>query len=186
MFALFTFEMNNYLIYENKKQRPKPRNDVYLHVNLNSISMIKKYVLLLTSSFLLVACNKDAKKQYSHWKVNGVAYSSNNVEATEAYNRPVSSVYCRDKTRFDISFNIEKLPHSGEFPVRNDNSQSPSIVSVGFCFNTVCYGVKENNIATLKASDINGKAQYALAPTWFVNFNNPDDSLLIEGIFNEP
>ena len=65
-------------------------------------------------------------------------------------------------------------------------TQNPTYVSLWFYFDTIPYGVKEGNIVKLYASEQNGKAQYSLKPTWFFNYNNSNDSSLIEGIFNEP
>jgi len=40
---------------------------------------------------------------------------------------------------------------------------------------------------TVYATSIKGKVRYTLPPSWFVNYDNPTgDSILIEGVFNEP
>ncbi len=65
-------------------------------------------------------------------------------------------------------------------------TQNPTYVSLWFYFDSIPYGVTASNTVKLHASEQNGKAQYTLPQTWFVNYNNPQDSLLVEGVFNEP
>jgi hypothetical protein len=38
----------------------------------------------------------------------------------------------------------------------------------------------------LVAASVNGKIQCTLAPTWFSNYYDTKDSVLINGTFNEP
>lgn len=146
---------------------------------------MKKITLILLGTLLLAACKKEEPKQYSHWKVDGVAYSSNNVIAEEGYHRPISAIRCRDKIRFGISFNIGELPHYGEFPIQHYTGD-PSVANVWFYFDTVAFRMLENTMPTLKATEQNGKAQYILSQAWFRKSTPPYDTVLIEGIFNEP
>lgn len=38
----------------------------------------------------------------------------------------------------------------------------------------------------ITASKVNGKARFVLEPIWYVYFDNPADSVLVSGEFNEP
>ncbi len=135
---------------------------------------------------LLASCGKKNKKQYSYWKVNGVEYSSNNVTAIEGYMRPISRISCQDKIRFSIGFNIGEFPKNGEYPLAYFYTQNPDFAGLGICFDTVCYLVTNNNTAMVRASEINGKAQFKVDSVRMVNPNNPLDSIWVDGTFNEP
>ncbi|RQO29913.1 hypothetical protein DBR32_15165 [Taibaiella sp. KBW10] len=140
-------------------------------------------ILILALSFF--ACRPEKKKQFSNWKVNGVTYSSNNVTAT--IGRAMVTLTSHDTTRFDLRFYLGFFPSSGEWPIISINpSQDPNFAILGFYIDTIPYGITPRNINKLIASKNNNKVTYTLAPTWFISYNNPNDSVLIEGTFNEP
>lgn len=144
-------------------------------------------VMILAIGTLLIACNKEKPKQYSYWTINGQEYSSNNVEAAEGHNRPLAILGSYDSVRFDISFKQGYLPTEGNWPLATlSSSNDPTKANMGFYFGTTPYIVSEHNTNLLQASANNDKARYSLSPTWFINYHDPADSILIEGTFNEP
>ncbi|RZK73299.1 MAG: hypothetical protein EOO85_17625 [Pedobacter sp.] len=129
-------------------------------------------------------CGK--RKPYSTWKVNGIEYSSNNVEAVVG--KAVAILASHEYNRFDISFSGNYLPQSGNWPIRklHANLQSPDSVTIYFYEGTKIFKPSFNESTRLRAVEYNGKSQVTLPPTWFVDYYNDTDSVLIEGTFNEP
>ncbi|HRP89386.1 MAG TPA: hypothetical protein PKX92_05060 [Edaphocola sp.] len=147
---------------------------------------MNRIIITLATIILLTSCGKKNKKQYSYWKVNGVEYSSNNVTAKEGYMKPISRISCQDKIRFSISFSIGEFPENGEYPLAYFPTNNPDYARLSICFDTVCYLVTNNNTAMVRASEINGKAQFKVDSVRMVNPNNPLDSIWVDGTFNEP
>jgi hypothetical protein len=104
------------------------------------------------------------------------------------YGQARHSFSCRDINNwFGIIFYLDHLPRNGEWPIVNANSQQdPTLAVLGFYYHNRSYGISPNETKALKASENNNKASYYLAPTWFVNTNDANDSVLIQGVFNEP
>jgi len=132
--------------------------------------------------------DKNTSKQYSYWVVNEDSFSTN--EVTIAIGKAESGMGNNQSNRennFSISFNIGyKLPVSGYFNLAKEQTQDPDIVGIGFNYNKVWYIPSLYSNSLLTASSVNNKARYALPPTWFVNYYNHNDSVLIHGVFNEP
>jgi hypothetical protein len=146
----------------------------------------------------LVACHKDKKhdpepepiiRQYSYWTVNGDSFSTNHVEATIGKAR--MDLYSENAANlFFISFNFGfELPKNGNFTISHLNdpdSANFAYVHVSFHYHDSVFLIANNEHAILSAHFANDKAQYILDPTWYVNYENPLDSVLIQGEFNEP
>lgn len=146
------------------------------------MNTIKKILLFAAILVAFTQCGK--RKQYSHWKVDGKEYSSNNVIVQEY--RGVWTLESNDKVRFALVFHGSALPTSGNFKITRTEDLGMGKVSMGICIDTVCYGISPHQTKYVTATINNNKAQYQMAPAWFVKFNNPNDSILVEGTFNEP
>ena len=149
------------------------------------------YILLITILYCLslTTCKKKNNNQYSTWYVNSEKFSTNKV--TVALGKEVARIGNDEndyKNNFLIGFNLAYLPTAGSFPIvhRGGNLHSVSTVGIGFYYHGLFYIISDNNDGVLVASAANNKARYTLAPTWFVNYDNSDDSVLIKGVFNEP
>ena len=67
----------------------------------------------------------------------------------------------------------------------NCNADNSDIVCFSIVYDSVGY-YEPVTLQYLQASKKNGKAEYLLAPTWFYSEIDPNDSVLIHGVFNEP
>ena len=87
--------------------------------------------------------------------------------------------------RFLVAFSIPELPRTGTFQL--NTSEPGQICAVNFYVHGKFYYSSPSQIGYLNASEVDGKAVYTLAPTWFVFNDSPTtDSVLISGEFNEP
>lgn len=146
-----------------------------------------KKIMILAITILLIACKKDEPKQYSYWTVNGQEYNSNNVEAVEGQNRPLSILASHDQIRFDLRFQLGYFPIADSWPLATAATiDQPMLATLGFYLGNKPYIASGNNTNQLGASTHNNKARYTLPPTWFVNYYDSGDSVLISGTFNEP
>ena len=146
---------------------------------------MNRIIITAVAIILLASCGKKNRKPYSYWKVNGVEYKSNNVITSRIPKATISSISSKDKIRFGISFNLPNFPKAGEFTINYEN-HNPNTVSCVFYFDTIAYVPKEGNKGKLYAFEQKGKAQFTLPQAWFVKYNSPLDSVLIEGTFYEP
>lgn len=147
---------------------------------------MKKIITILTGTLLLAACQKDEPKQYSHWKVDGVAYSSNDVRFDKG--KAVAIISSGDpNNRFILTFYGGGYPTSDSIRLKRTNlEQDPNVTEFSLFVNNRYYGIDNNN-TFLKADMVKGKAQYVLFPSWYSNFDNGiKDSVLIEAVINEP
>jgi hypothetical protein len=151
---------------------------------------MKNLLFIIVTLLLLQSCKDDVQpepeKQYSTWKVNGETFTSNDI--TIGINQVRAGLSSHNSpNRFGIIFWVSYFPVNGEWPLAiNRNLQNPDSVSMGIYYNNQPYGISVNDAHPLVASKVNNKASYYLEPTWFVNTGNPNDSVLIEGTFNEP
>lgn len=150
------------------------------------LSPMKNRLLLFFSFVLFVAaCGKKTKKQFSTWTITGENFSSNNVNVTIGKVRV--DLACSDQNRFGLTFNIgNQLPKAGNFGIEHNSGSKSDSVSVGFYKGSVFYVISPFALGMISASEVNKKASYLLAPTWFVNYHDSQDSVLISGKFNEP
>ena len=159
--------------------------------------MKKLFFLFALAS--LTACSKDSSspppdpspidspvvpppKAYSYWKVGNDSFKSNNVE--KAIGKVVAGIASRgEPNRFTIGFRFGYLPTHGNFPVAKTGIQHPDSVAVSFYYRSnfyISYG------SGFLHRDSGVKFQAILDPTWYVNYDNPLDTVLISGIFREP
>ena len=151
-------------------------------------------------TLVFAACHKDEKhtpdkpepiiedtvKQYSYWVVNEDSFKTNHVSADIGKAR--MDLYAEGfENRFGIGFNFGyELPRNGSFIIAHDDTNNPNYVHVGFYYHDSLYVISPNTNNSIIASSVNGKAQYTLSPTWFVDYYDHSDSVLISGTFNEP
>ena len=145
--------------------------------------MKKLSLILVCSSFLLLAnCKKKDTRNFSYWQVNQDKFSTNEVSVGEG--KAIHELCATNlSNRFCFSFNLGYFPVSDSFKI--DCSLN--------AFNWVCFAITYNGIgyvnprnSYLKAISVNGNPQYQLSPTWFYNENKVSDSVLVQGVFNQP
>jgi hypothetical protein len=149
--------------------------------------MKNKFVIpLLLITLFSAACSKKDKKQYSTWNVNGENFSSNDV--TGELGKAISILSSNDiNNRFSFGFAIAaELPKEGSFVISHVKNDAPDKVVLSFYYNGNFMKIAPSQNTAIVAANNKGKAQYTLPPTWYVYFENQNDSVLISGIFNEP
>lgn len=145
--------------------------------------------ILLCFMGLLFSCKKESHNQFSHWYIGSDSFASNNVIVRTDYTG--TDLICNDiKNSFAFGFaNNFHLPDNGILILTDSISSNYGItnqVTYGFHYNGNFYRVSKSANGYLIASAVNGKASYKLDSTWLINYNNPNDSVIIHGIFNEP
>lgn len=121
-------------------------------------------------------------KAYSYWKVGNDSFKSNNVE--KAIGKVIAGISCRDDSnRFTIGFRFGYLPINGNFPLAKTGIQHPDSVAVSFYYRNNFYRIYGSGFLR---RDTGVRFQAHLDPTWYVNNDNPLDTVLISGIFREP
>lgn len=142
--------------------------------------------MILAISIILIACNKEKPKQYSYWKAGNQEYASNNVKLTKG--KAISQFFVLDPTeRVFLEFFLPGLPSSGQYLIVKDNPlQQDDRCVLGFTINSKWYQVAASEQKYVQAGMSTHGAVIEMPPTWYINHNNPDDSILIEGTFNEP
>ena len=145
--------------------------------------MKKLSLILVCSSFLLLAnCKKKDTRNFSYWQVNQDKFSTNEVSVGEG--KAIHELCATNLSNsFCFSFNLGYFPVSDSFKI--DCSLN--------AFSWVCFTITYNGIgyvnprnSYLKAISVNGNPQYQLSPTWFYNENKVSDSVLVQGVFNQP
>jgi hypothetical protein len=147
---------------------------------------MKRATLLVCTIICLMftACKKE--KQYSTWYVNSDSFSTN--EAETSIGKAIakfSSLNHDNKNYFRIGFNVGYLPTEGQYKIEY-NSTTSIFSGISFYYNGVFFISSPNTENYLYASSNSGKASYSLPATWFINYDNHEDSVLIKGTFNEP
>jgi hypothetical protein len=151
--------------------------------------MKRSIILFSVLFFFLISCKKESHNQFSYWYVGNDSFSSNNVGVViEPYGIDLN---CNNiKNSFGFTFeNNYHLPVSGNFLITDSLTDDPTItneVGPGFHYMDSFYTVSKSAVSYLHASSVNGKAEFTLDSTWFINYNNPNDSVIIHGIFNQP
>jgi hypothetical protein len=151
---------------------------------------MKNLLFIIATLLLLQSCKDDVQpepeKQYSYWKVNGENFKSNNISI--GIGKVRSGFSSQDlANRFGLTFYLPYLPTNEEWPIVSNNvQQNSNLAELGFWYQGQPYGISIHENNNLIASKVNNKASYYLEPTWFVNTGNVNDSVLIEGTFNEP
>jgi hypothetical protein len=129
-------------------------------------------------------CKKKDNRNFSYWQVNQHKFSTNDitVEEGKARHEINTSNYTNG---FQIVFNLGYFPMDGKL-VLNDTSSNPSCVGIDIIYNDTGYLPKPSSSMFLIASAKNNKGSYALQPVWFYNSYRIMDSVLVQGVFNEP
>jgi hypothetical protein len=144
-------------------------------------------ITLLFIIVLIVSCNKKEKPNVSTWTVNGETFTG---MAEVSLGKAIAILSSNDiKNRFSITFYQsypEHLPREGKWPISAGSGQDPNRVYVDFHYNNKVFIISPSKIKYLEASTINEKASYTLNPTWYISYDNPADSVLIQGTFNQP
>ena len=164
--------------YYNKD--PSGKIIVFLTNNKN-VTMGRIIIILIT---ILVFSQCSKRKQYSTWSIDGVEYSSNSVEVSSY--RGLCNIRSDDKVRFSLTFWQPSLPTNEHFFITRRENLGIGKVSIGICRDTICYGISPHETKSITAVLNKSKAQYIMLASWFVNFADPLDSILVEGTFNEP
>ena len=149
--------------------------------------MKNKFILpFLLITLSLAACGKKDKKQFSTWTVNGENFSSNEVEAS--LGKVICALSSNDfNNRFSFGFAVGvELPKQGNFLISHVKNYDPDKVVLSFYYKGNFMIIAPSQNTAVVATNNNGKAQYTLPPTWYIYFENPSDSVLISGAFNEP
>lgn len=151
--------------------------------NLKKNQTMKRTLLAAVSIICLCnACKKEDKRQYSYWYVNNDSFKSNNVK--KDVGKAIAEINCTDEVnRFAIAFYLSFFPTSGNYPIAKSSSQNPDSVAVGFYYLNNFYIVHKEGILNVVS---NNKFKCELQPTWFVAYDNANDTVLIKGTFSEP
>lgn len=130
-------------------------------------------------------CGK--RKQYSTWKIDGKEYSSNDINFS-SNGRSISNLRgSKENTRFALEFFLPNLPKQGDYLIVRENTQQAQNKCVlSFGLNSKWYRISPTNYSYVEARSNNNKSQIVLPPTWYFNNDDSQDSVLIEGTFNEP
>ena len=138
------------------------------------------YVLLLLS---FTNCKKIDTRNFSYWQVNQDKFSSNNVRLEQG--KAVTVLACSDNgNNFTIYSEYSRINTPGTYAIKQSSSNNPDSISVSFYYKGNCYISMHSGY--LVAGSVNGKIQCTLAPTWFSNYYDSKDTVLINGTFNEP
>lgn len=132
------------------------------------------------------ACNKGKPRQYSYWKAGKQEYASNNVKLTKG--KAISQFFILDPTeRVFLEFFMTGLPNNGQYLIVKDNPlQQDDRCVLSFTIDSRWYQVAASEQKYVQASMGEHGAVITMPPTWYINHNDPTDSILIEGTFNEP
>lgn len=87
---------------------------------------------------------------------------------------------------FGLTFYLNYLPMNGNFQITNSLAQGQYYIGIGIWHKGQLYNVLNDLQDEVVASTVNGKAQYKINNVWFKNYFNSNDTVLINGTFNEP
>lgn len=146
---------------------------------------MKKIVFFTLVVLAFTQCGK--RKQYTTWKIDGQEFSSNEVEYT-SNGRSISKLsLVTGNSRFALEFYLPNLPTQGNYLLARVNAlQEQTKCVLSFGFDAKWYRISPTNNSYVEARSNNNKSQIILPPTWYFNNADSQDSVLIEGTFNEP
>jgi hypothetical protein len=145
---------------------------------------MKKIMPLLAAILCVSACKKDPPKQYSYWTVNSDSFRTNNV--TLSIDKTGTILHGEnDAGSFGLYWGLHSLPTDSNGYLIDSDSPNPVDVSVIIGYQGQSYRVYQLG-QYLSAELVNGKAQYRLTDVWFKDYNNPNDTVLVSGTFNQP
>ncbi len=141
------------------------------------------YILYVFLLLPFTNCKKKDTRNFSYWQVNQDKYSSNNVRFDKG--KAITVFSCSD---IGNNFYFSSIPShfyfSGIYPFKQSASNNPDSISVAFYYKGNCYIPLHSGY--LKTDNINGKIQCTMLPTWYSNYYDSKDTVLINGTFNEP
>ncbi len=145
----------------------------------------------LIISMLLVCGIYSCKKKeqdapYSHWVVNSMdSFSTNNLSKNADGLRSLYAFGGGNDlaNTFYMDFGpYGGFPESGNYPITFDNYPFKII----FYYRNVSYLPSQHAFTNLTVVKKNAQVHYLLPPTWFYQWQNHDDSVLINGEFIMP
>ncbi len=147
--------------------------------------------LLYSFVFLLVCggCKKDTQKhnRYSTWTFDGQQFRSNDVQASVDGHYGDGSLVGKDGShRFQLGFYVDGLPTTGSWPLKYGTRNNSDFAIFYYYIDTNTYVISPHSTNQLIAGEVDGKASYQMSPTWLHHRYDANDSVQIEGTFNEP
>jgi len=142
--------------------------------------------LFIFLSFTTCKKGDHIHSNYSYWRVNNDSFRTNNVSATASKVVMFFSSQGDFNNHFDIRFPYPYFPTSGLFKVKCCTITGYNVALFSFIYKGQLYGPSLFSNTYVTPVLENNKAKYVLLPTWFVNFYNANDSVLIQGTFSEP
>ena len=145
---------------------------------------ITKILLIVLLPALIISCKKE--KQYSTWSINDRRYSSNNIESSVNHDGELGFGSVLGESGFHMLFHVSEYPTT-DLAISNSSHYTNTVqIGINDTITMATYVAAEDGVYTLKARVVNGKAQYILEPSWFVKYYDHTDSVLVQGIFNQP
>lgn|GEM_PF-1404176 len=146
---------------------------------------MKGLSLLLLLCLALFACNKEKKKPYSYWTINGEDFKTNETQIYYG-NAAIEFSSSNLKPGFFIYFmNNRSFPDLDSILI--DSSGSPYTVRCSIIYNDTAYSSYYGIPAYLHQSKVNGHTQFELKGNWLYHSYRPDeDSVWATGMFVVP
>lgn len=132
----------------------------------------------------LTAVPPPPPKAYSEWKVGNDSFRSNNVRRDEG--KLITILSCSDPNaigNYHITFHFGLDPTKTYFNLCDPDSNRKDCTGIGFYSKGSFYLLHHSGYLL---RDTGARIQFRLVPTWFVNYDNPQDTVLISGIFRDP
>ncbi|OJV56069.1 MAG: hypothetical protein BGO31_18520 [Bacteroidetes bacterium 43-16] len=142
------------------------------------------FIFLLIGFGLIyyISCKKKPN-YFSDWKINGTAYRSNNVTVSEGKGIVTMACYAREGFSL-VWYTSSGFPDRGGMWLIADGSSGTA--GVGIYHEGKYYMVSPNEVKYLNFGVGNGTIEFQAEPAWFINYENPADSVLVEGVFRRP
>ncbi len=150
------------------------------------------YILAGFSMLLFLAACKKEKNEESTWYIDGVKYSTRDLERTIAYDPPTNiySIALQYDNNLEglqyisigLSFHGKTLPQTGSYPIKTNLDTNRNGLLEVYYKRHIYYCSNSNGI--IIASSYKGLAKYEIAPVWFKSNNG--DSILFSAILFEP
>lgn len=146
-----------------------------------------KQALFLILIVGLFSCKKKNNIPISVWRIEGKEYSSQNVTKTQTKGS-ICYIKNHDKAaRFQIYIYSSGFPKGQNIKLlASDTMYQSGAILLSFCLDTTCYSISPNDVKSIYVSSENNRGVYNLPPTWFINHENHNDSVLIEATLREP
>lgn len=147
--------------------------------------MKKKLIYLLLGIVLVygISCKKKPK-HFSDWKINGTAYRSNNV--TVDVGKGAVEMVCHDSEHFLISWYTSSGFPDSDGIIWQIAGGMQGTIGLGIYTQGKYYIVSPHEVKYARSRVGDGTIEIVVEPIWYVNYANPADSVLIEGVFRKP